>query len=216
MYLYLLDVSRNAVNTGYLANFCETLAENLDKIPGDTRAQIGFITYSSSVHFYQLSDSLSQPRMMIYSDLDEMTLPMPDSLLVNLHDPKCRENLLNFLQSLPGMFKDTYETDSALGAALNAAYMLIKPTGGRISVFQTCLPNTGPGALKQRAETVDKDSASLAPQIDFYKQFALDCATSHVAVDLFMLNSLYADLATLCKFYLNYKISMKKDLILCV
>ena len=197
MYLYLLDVSRNAVNTGYLATFCETLVENLDKIPGDARAQIGFITYSSSIHFYNLSDALTQPKMMICPDIDELTLPMPDSLMVNLTENK--ESILNFLQALPGYFTDTYETDSALGSALTAAYQLLKPTGGRISVFQSCLPNLGVGALKPRAESVDKDSASLAPQTDFYKQFALDCATVHIAVDLFMLNSLYADLATLCK-----------------
>ena len=154
MYLYLLDVSRNALNTGYLANFCETLAENLEKIPGDARAQVGFITYSSSIHFYNMSDALSQPRMMIYPDLDELILPMPDSLMVNLHEN--RESIANFLQSMPSLFNNTFETDSALGSALQAAYHLLKTTGGRISVFQTCLPNSGLGSLKPRSENVDK------------------------------------------------------------
>ncbi len=153
IYLYLLDVSRNAVNTGYLASFCETLAENLDKIPGDARAQIGFLTFSSSIHFYTLSDALSQPRMLICPDIDELTLPMPDSLMVNLQENK--ESIVSFLQALPNYFVDTYETDSALGPALTAAYQLLKPTGGRISVFQSCLPNLGPGGLKPRSETVD-------------------------------------------------------------
>jgi protein transport protein SEC24 len=156
MYLYLLDVSRNAINTGYLAAFCETLAENLEKIPGDARAQIGFITYSNSIHFYNLSEALSQPRMLIYPDIDELQLPMPDSLMVNLQEN--REAVASFLQALPTYFADTYETDSALGAALTAAYQLLKPTGGRISVFQSCLPNVGVGALKPRGESIDKVS----------------------------------------------------------
>ena len=165
MYLYLLDVSHNAVNTGYLRTFCETLLENLDKIPGDARTQIGFITYNSSLHFYNLSEALSQPRMMIYADIgdasdsESLTLPMPDGLLVNLSEN--RESVQMFLQALPGLFSPTnpsacVETDSALGTALTAGFQLLKPTGGRITVMQTCLPNMGEGALKVRDETIEK------------------------------------------------------------
>lgn len=165
MYLYLLDVSHNAINTGYLRTFCETLLENLDKIPGDARTQIGFITYNSYVHFYNLSDALSQPRMMIYADIDDgadglVSLPMPDGLMVNLSEN--RESVQTFLQTLPGMFSANgansadVETDSALGTALNAGYQLLKTTGGRLTVMQTCLPNRGEGALKTREESIDK------------------------------------------------------------
>ena len=202
MYLYLLDVSHNAVTTGYLQSFCETMLENLDKIPGDSRTQIGFITYNSSLHFYNLSDALSQPRMMIYPDLEDLQLPLPDNLMISLSENK--ESIQLFLQSLTSMFADTYETDSALGTALNAGYQLLKQTGGRITVMQTCLPNTGVGSLKKHEENVDKDPTNLAPQTDFYKKLALDCAGAHIAVDLFMFNSQFADLSTLCKFFNNY------------
>ena len=195
MYLYLLDVSHNAISTGYLASYCETLLENLDKIPGDSRTQIGFITYNSALHFYNLSDSLSQPRMMIYPDLEDVELPMPDSLLVNLNENK--ESIKLFLETLPNLFADTYETDSALGTALNSAFLLLKQTGGRITIMQSCLPNVGIGALEKREENIDKDSSNLAPQTDFYKKLALDCAGAQICVDLFMFNSLYADMATL-------------------
>ena len=33
---------------------CETIANSLDKLPGDSRTMIGFITFNSSVHFYSL------------------------------------------------------------------------------------------------------------------------------------------------------------------
>ena len=156
MYLYLLDVSHNAITTGYLQSFCETMLENLDKIPGDSRTQIGFITYNSSLHFYNLSDSLSQPKMMIYPDLEDLILPLPDSLMVNLNENK--DSIIMFLQSLPSMFADTYETDSALGTALNAGFQLLKQTGGRMTIMQTCLPNSGVGSLKSRDGNVDKVS----------------------------------------------------------
>ena len=152
--------------------------------------------YKFTLHFYNLSDALSQPRMMIYPDLEDLVLPMPDSLMVNLHEN--RESIKVFLETLPNMFADTYETDSALGTALNAAFQLLKATGGRITIMQTCLPNIGVGGLKARDENIDKDASNLAPQTDFYKKLALDCAGVQIAVDLFMFNSLYADLSTLC------------------
>ena len=34
--------------------FCKLLRDNLDKMPGDLRTQIGFITFNSTVHFYSL------------------------------------------------------------------------------------------------------------------------------------------------------------------
>ena len=40
VYLFLLDVSRQALETGYLRNFCDTLSEELDKLPGDGRTQV--------------------------------------------------------------------------------------------------------------------------------------------------------------------------------
>ena len=38
---------------------------------------------------------------------------------------------------------------------------------------------------------------NLAPVTDFYKKLSLDCSGQQIAVDLFMLNSQYADIATL-------------------
>lgn len=70
-----------------------------------------------------------------------------------------------------------------------------------MSVFQCSLPNKGPGSLSPRdsAGDGDKDAAKLNPQTDFYKRLALDCSTQQVAVDLFLLNPQYADLATVGK-----------------
>lgn len=41
-----------------------------DDIPGDSRTNIGFITYDSAVHFYQISNSDGgQPKQLIVSDI---------------------------------------------------------------------------------------------------------------------------------------------------
>lgn len=60
------------------------------------------------------------------------------------------------------MFCKTMETQSALGPALQSAFKLLSPTGGRMSVFQTQLPTVGAGALKPREEAAQKTSAKVS------------------------------------------------------
>lgn len=199
VYLFVMDVSHNAVESGYLRIFCDSLLENLDKLPGDTRTRVGFLTFDSTLHFYNLQDGLSQPQMLVVSDIDDVFIPTHDSLLVNLKES--RELVVDLLSSLPGMFSHTRETRSALGPALQAAYKLMSPTGGRLSVFQTQLPNLGAGLLQSREDPNQRSSTKgvqhLGPATDFYKKLALDCSGQQIGVDLFLLSSQYADLASL-------------------
>ncbi|XP_042325070.1 protein transport protein Sec24B isoform X2 [Sceloporus undulatus] len=199
VYLFVFDVSHNAVEAGYLSIVCQSLLENLDKLPGDSRTRIGFITFDSTVQFYNLQEGLSQPQMLIVSEIDDVFLPTPDSLLVNLHESK--ELIKDLLNALPNMFTNTRETHSALGPALQAAFKLMSPTGGRISVFQTQLPSLGIGRLQSREDPNQRSSTKvvqhLGPATDFYKKLALDCSGQQTAVDLFLLSSQYSDLASL-------------------
>ncbi|XP_034298155.1 protein transport protein Sec24B isoform X2 [Pantherophis guttatus] len=199
VYLFVFDVSHNAIEAGYLEVVCQSLLENLDKLPGDTRTKIGFITFDSTVQFYNLQEGLSQPQMLIVSEIDDVFLPMPDSLLVNLHESK--ELIKDLLNALPNMFTYTRETHSALGPALQAAFKLMSPTGGRVSVFQTQLPSVGTGYLHSREDPNQRSSTKvvqhLGPATDFYKKLALDCSGQQTAVDLFLLSSQYSDLASL-------------------
>ncbi|XP_026286720.1 protein transport protein Sec24A isoform X1 [Frankliniella occidentalis] len=201
VYLFLLDVSRLAVESGYLQLVCETLLSELDRLPGDGRTSVGFITYDSSIHFYSLAEGLSAPQQMVVMDIDDVFLPCPENLLANRGERK--ELIQNLLLMLPTKFSETYDTGSALGAALQAAFKLMSPTGGRVTVFQCCLPNKGPGALKARedpANRASKDVPHLNPATDFYKQLALEFSGQQTAVDMFLLNQQYSDLATLSGF----------------
>ncbi|MBN3302571.1 SC24A protein, partial [Amia calva] len=199
VYLFVLDVSHNAVETGYLNIVCQSILDNLSALPGDTRTKIGFITFDSTIHFYNLQEGLSQPQMLIVSDIEDIFIPTPDSLLVNLNE--CKELVQDLLKGLPQMFTKTMETQSALGPALQAAFKLLSPTGGRVSVFQTQLPTLGVGALKSREDPNQRASAKdiqhLSPATDFYKKLALDCSGQQIAVDLFLLSGQYCDLASL-------------------
>ncbi|XP_033949101.1 protein transport protein Sec24B isoform X3 [Pseudochaenichthys georgianus] len=198
-YLFVLDVSHNAVESGYLKYFCESLLDNMDKLPGDTRTRVGFLSFDSTIHFYNLQEGLSMPQMLVVSDIDDVFIPSHDSLMVNMKESK--ELVKDLLTSLPGMFSQSKETHSALGPALQAAFKLMSPTGGRITVFQTQLPTLGAGALLSREDPNQRSSSKgvqhLGPATDFYKKFALDCSGQQIGVDLFLLSSQYADLASL-------------------
>ena len=126
VYLYLLDVSHAAVECGYLKLFTDVLLDELDKLPGDSRTQIGFITYDSSVHFYKLADCLNQPHQLVVTEIDDIFLPCPNDLLVNLSESK--RLVIELLEQLPTKFENTPESDSALGAALQVIlfFQLIK------------------------------------------------------------------------------------------
>ncbi|XP_067456089.1 protein transport protein Sec24B isoform X2 [Thunnus thynnus] len=199
VYLFVLDVSHNAVEGGYLKYFCESLLDNLDKLPGDTRTRVGFLTFDNTIHFYNLQEGLSQPQMLVVSDIDDVFIPSHDSLMVNLKES--RELVQDLLNSLPAMFSQSRETHSALGPALQAAFKLMSPTGGRITVFQTQLPTLGAGLLQSREDPSQRSSTKgvqhLGPATDFYKKFALDCSGQQIGVDLFLLSSQYTDLASL-------------------
>jgi hypothetical protein len=52
------------------------------------------------------------------------------------------------LDKLPVMFQHTGVNESALGAALNAAALMLNNTGGKVFVLQAGRPMFGPGAIK--------------------------------------------------------------------
>ena len=61
--------------------------------------------------------------MLVVSDLDDIFVPLPDDLLVNLSES--RSVVETFLDSLPSMFQDNVNLESALGPALKAAFMVM-------------------------------------------------------------------------------------------
>ena len=72
---------------------------------------------------FPVQSSLTQPQMMVVSDLDDIFVPLPDDLLVNLSES--RSVVETFLDSLPSMFQDNVNVESAFGPALKAAFMVM-------------------------------------------------------------------------------------------
>lgn len=60
--------------------------------------------------------------MLVVSDLDDVFLPKPNDLLVNLTES--RAGLEALLARIPEMFQESHAIGSALGPALQAAFKL--------------------------------------------------------------------------------------------
>ena len=103
-YIFVLDVSKPAIDTGYLGSCVATIKSVIEGqlLPGGERARIGFVTYDSSVHFYNLRPTLKQPQMFVVTDIDAVYLPQPEDLLVNLTDSI--DLVTSLLDSLPSLF----------------------------------------------------------------------------------------------------------------
>ncbi|CAN6888267.1 unnamed protein product [Brassica oleracea] len=200
IYFFLIDVSFSATKSGMLEVATQTIKSCLDNLPGYPRTQIGFITYDSTLHFYNMKSSLSQPQMMVVSDLDDIFVPLPDDLLVNLSES--RNVVEAFLDSLPLMFHDNVNVESAFGPALKAAYMVMNQLGGKLLIFQNSLPSLGVGRLKLRGDDprvygTDKEYTLRVAEDTFYKQMAADCTKFQIGINVYAFSDKYTDIASL-------------------
>ncbi|XP_050101018.1 protein transport protein Sec24C isoform X1 [Anopheles aquasalis] len=205
--VFLIDVSYNNVKSGLVQLLCSQMKQILAGLPvdqGQSRSsmKVGFITYNSSVHFYNLKSSLAQPQMMVVGDLQEMFMPLLDGFLV---DPEESASVIDALmEQIPRMFADTRETETILLPALQAGLEALKASEcvGKLYVFQSTLPNAdAPGKLKAREERkllgTDKEKTVLTPQSTVYNMLAQECVGAGVSIDLFVFNNAYIDLATI-------------------
>lgn len=199
-YFFVIDVSATAVRSGMLQSASNAIKASLDDLRGGGRTKVGFITYDNSVHYYNLASDLSQPQMLVVSDLKELFVPAPDNLLVNLQES--RGVVESFLDNLPEMFsKNPVVSQSCLGPALKAAFTVMKQVGGKMCVFQSIMPNMGDGALKPRENQslmgTPNEVKLLRPETPWYKDTAIEFSRQQISVDMFLFPYQYMDLAAL-------------------
>ncbi|KAK7356183.1 hypothetical protein VNO80_15450 [Phaseolus coccineus] len=200
VYFFLIDVSISAVRSGMIEVVAETIRSCLDELPGFPRTQIGFATFDSAIHFYNMKSSLTQPQMLVVSDLDDIFVPLPDDLLVNLSES--RSVVEAFLDSLPSMFQDNVNLESAFGPSLKAAFAIMSQLGGKLLIFQNTLPSLGAGRLKLRGDDskvygTDKEHVLRLPEDPFYKQMAAEFSKYQISVNVYAFSDKYTDIASL-------------------
>jgi len=198
-YFFVIDVSVGAVQGGMLARCAEGIKKSLDELPGGDRAMIGFITHDSSVHYYVLKAGLASPQMLVVSDLQNLFVPAPEDLFVNLEDS--REVVEAFLDSLPEMFAKSQIRESCLGPALKAACRVTQHIGGKMCIFQSAMPSLGDGTLKFRENPrimgTPDEYQMLRPANMWYKETSLEFSKAQVSVDMFLFPYHYIDAASL-------------------
>jgi len=199
-YMFLIDVTANAVRSGMLKSTARAIRKSLDDLPGRGRTRVGFITFDNTVHYYNMAPDLSNPQMLVVSDLKQLFVPLPDGLLVNLAESQ--HIVEKFLDSLPDMFSAApVVSQSCLGPALKSAFTVMKDVGGKMIIFQTLLPNVGDGALKVREQQAlvgtPNEVKVLRPEIGWYKDTAVEFSRLQISTDLFLFPYQYMDMSTL-------------------
>lgn len=200
--LFAIDVSYAAVQSGALVSAVHAIRASVDALPRRADGQgpkIGIITFDKVVHFYNLSESLTQPQMMVMSDVEDPFIPMQSGLFV---DPVASKDIIeSLLTIIPTMFANNKVTEPAFGSAVQCAFLALKLTGGRAIVFQTGLPSVAPGKLKKREDSsllgTPKEKTLFVPQDDYYSKIAKSCTENGVCFDLFLFPNGYMDIATI-------------------
>lgn len=200
-YFFVMDVSAQAVQAGVVASAVLAIKASLDDMPGNPRTLIGFITYDSSIHFYNLKSSLKAPQMLVVSDINDPLTPLPEDLLVNLQESRAVVDAL--LDSLPSMFTNSTNSNACLGPALMACKRVLEHIGGKVSLFQSSLPTLGEGSLKPRENPrllgTDKEHTLLqtSEESNWYKANGIDFSRIQIAIDVYLFSAAYTDLATI-------------------
>ncbi|KAI7959660.1 hypothetical protein MJO28_003451 [Puccinia striiformis f. sp. tritici] len=221
-YLFAIDVSWSAIKSGMLQQITKSIKsilfnqdpeeqevdDDLEFPSGSLKptrqfpvgAQVGFITFDRTVHFYNLKAGLDQAQMLVVPDLDDMFVPISEDALYV--DPAESSTMIhNLLDSLPAMFAENNIMESALGGPVQAAFSSLKRLGGQVNIFLTSLPTIGPGGLKQREDTklynTEKENTLFNPVDPWYRQVAEECSLAGIGINMFLFPSQYIDVATI-------------------
>ncbi|XP_032465155.1 protein transport protein Sec24C isoform X3 [Phocoena sinus] len=206
-FIFMIDVSYNAIRSGLVRLLCEELKSLLDFLPREGGAEesairVGFVTYNKVLHFYNVKSSLAQPQMMVVSDVGDMFVPLLDGFLVNVNESQAV--ITSLLDQIPEMFADTRETETVFAPVIQAGMEALKAAecAGKLFLFHTSLPIAeAPGKLKNRDDrkliNTDKEKTLFQPQTGAYQTLAKECVAQGCCVDLFLFPNQYVDVATL-------------------
>ncbi|KAF8636921.1 hypothetical protein AX17_003172 [Amanita inopinata Kibby_2008] len=211
-YIFAIDVSHEAVTTGFLQSACDAIRRALF---GDVDAsgvtvepfaepcfppdsQLAIITYDQSVHFHVLGSDLTP--MLVVSDLDDMFAPARDGLFVS--PSQSRSTVEALLNALPQRFQGTVIQDTAPSSVIRGCLALLAGRGGQVVLFQSVMPSMGPGALHgQPPESdlfnTDKEKKLFGPRDLIWNTIGEECVDEGVGVHMFLAPSKFIDVGSI-------------------
>ncbi|ETN83329.1 Sec23/Sec24 trunk domain protein [Necator americanus] len=206
-FIFMIDVSYNAVQNGMLQVVCSNLEKLLSRLPKELGASesvihVGLATFDQVVHFFDLS--AAQPSMMVVGDVGDMFVPIVDGLL--LPYSQAAPSIRAVLAEIPRLFAPTKITETILGPVVQAGLDALQcaDRAGKVFIFSTSLPSLeAPGKLKARNERnllgTDKEKTALTPQGEFYSKLGEQCVKAGVTVDLFLFPNSFMDVASIAQ-----------------
>lgn len=222
-YLFLIDVSAEACNRGFVQGMCDGILAALygtedddgadgaeddekpskpSKVPAG--AKVGFATFDREVHFYNVSSSQSAPQQLVMSDLEEPFAAISaDYLFVDAAES--RVNITKLLGSIPQMFFNIKHAEPALLPSLQAGLAALEVSGGKIICSLGSLPTYGPGRLQIRDKgQMNNDDNELSRTLlktehQGFRKMQADLVKAGVGVDFFLASPSggYLDIATI-------------------
>jgi protein transport protein SEC24 len=223
-WLFLVDVTEEAVNKKFLDGFCDGIMNALyggqgpeteGQENGETQrkfpkgAKVGIVTFDKQMHFFNLSSKLDQAQMMVMPDIEDPFVPLNEGLFVDPEDSK--DVIIKLLNQLPQMFNPDINAglknpEPALLPALEAATSALLATGGKIICSLSALPTWGRGRLFLRDDNTivagnDAEKKLLTTEHPGYLKLAAKMVESGVGVDFFLAapSGGYLDIATIGK-----------------
>jgi protein transport protein SEC24 len=215
-WLFLVDVSAEAVNRGFLDGFCEGILyalygesnDGADEAKTATQlpkgAKIGIVTFDKEMHFYNLSPKLQSAQMLVMPDLEDPFLPFSEGLFVDPAESKTV--ITSLLTQLPRMFSEFKNPEPALLPTLTSAVAALAATGGKIVCSLASLPTWGPGRLFLRDDgnvhNTDAEKKLLKTEHPGFTKIAEKMVQSGVGIDFFLAapSGGYLDIATIGKY----------------
>ncbi|KAJ6167028.1 hypothetical protein N7470_002475 [Penicillium chermesinum] len=173
--LFLIDVSRESYQRGFLKAVCAGISQALygedgaaDGTEGDESARrvpvgskVGIVTFDTEVHFYNLASSYGQAQMMVMTDLEEPFVPLSEGLFVDPYESK--SVITTLLGKIPSIFSQVKNPTPALLPTLNAALSALQETGEKWSPRLRAypLPAQGSSPCERTLKSMElKQSAS--------------------------------------------------------
>lgn len=211
-WLFLIDITQESINRGFLQSVCQGILESLygregdadtseevPKLPAGTK--IGIVTYDKDIQFYNLSPGIDTAHMMVMTDLEDPFVPLSEGLFVDPYESK--SVIKGLLEAIPSMFIMVKNPEPALLPTLNAALAALSTTGGKVICTLSTLPTWGPGRLHMRDDGKGRDTDAerklFTTEHPGYKKTASAMVTAGIGVDFFLASpgGNYLDVATI-------------------
>lgn len=188
--VFVIETSIQTQQSGIIQSICESLLAILKSLPKNTPLHFGFVTFHHEISFYSFHEDRSLPQILVMTEREKNFLPTgTENLMVSYHN--CSDAIEKFIKLLPNLCNQSGDSNEiCTGAAIRSAGLLLKETGGKVIVFQSSMPNAGPGSMINRYKEeylgTSREKELFTPYNSYYHEMANDCSNYNISFDLFI------------------------------